>query len=219
MSMNIIPQVTCRRCGEKFSVLRSSCPHCGSRKVSQSGRTPAPTSGTVSGTPSYERAAANTKWQMIFGLILVVAVIVAVIVMISTSLNNEGAPATKAPAQQSEAPAVPSTPIQPQIETPTPPPATPTPELQYIKIYYYTQEKEEFTMVIGEDPIPLTAVAYPVVAASAEDMNWTIEDESIATITVTDAGIEVNAVGVGVTTLKVSCFGQEASCIVRVRNP
>jgi len=86
--MGMIPEVQCRRCGESFSSMRSTCPHCGTRRVVQSGRTPGSSAGTVKGNASYERAETNTKWQMIFGLILVVAVILAVIVMVSTSLNN-----------------------------------------------------------------------------------------------------------------------------------
>ena len=68
--MSVIPEVKCRRCGQSFSALRSRCPNCGTRRVAQSGRTPAATPGTVKGTAAYERAEANTKWQMIFGLIL-----------------------------------------------------------------------------------------------------------------------------------------------------
>ena len=54
--MSVIPQVKCRRCGESFSALRSRCPNCGTRRVTQSGRTPAPTSSQVKGTAAYERA-------------------------------------------------------------------------------------------------------------------------------------------------------------------
>ena len=66
--MGMIPEVKCRRCGETFSSLRSRCPNCGTRRVTQSTRTPGPTPGMVKGTASYERAETNTKWQMIFGL-------------------------------------------------------------------------------------------------------------------------------------------------------
>ena len=48
--MSLIPEVKCRRCGESFSSMRSRCPNCGTRRVSQSGRTPAATPGTVRGT-------------------------------------------------------------------------------------------------------------------------------------------------------------------------
>ena len=91
--MSVIPEVKCRRCGQSFSALRSRCPNCGTRRVTQSGRTPAATPGTVKGTAAYERAETNTKWQMIFGLILVVAVILAVIVMVTVrpdGLDNPG---------------------------------------------------------------------------------------------------------------------------------
>ena len=86
--MSMIPEVKCRRCGATFSSMRSRCPNCGTRRVAQSGRAPSTTPGTVKGTASYERAETNTKWQMIFGLILVVAVILAVVVMVSTSLDG-----------------------------------------------------------------------------------------------------------------------------------
>ena len=122
--MSLIPEVKCRRCGESFSSLRSRCPNCGTRRVSQSGRTPAATPGTVRGTEAYERAAVNTKWQLIFGLILVVAVILAVIVMVSTGLNGADAPAAKAtptPAAESAAPTPPPPPpAPPAICRPTP---------------------------------------------------------------------------------------------------
>ena len=124
--MSLIPEVKCRRCGETFSSLRSRCPNCGTRRVSQSTRTPGATPGTVKGTASYDRAAANTRWQMIFGLILVVAVILAVIVMVSTSLNGNGASGTKAtptPAQNSDALPTAETPPTP-TPSPTPPPQT-----------------------------------------------------------------------------------------------
>ena len=86
--MSMIPEVKCRRCGETFSSMRSRCPNCGTRRVTQSSRTPSTTPGTVRGTASYERAETNTKWQLIFGLILVVAVVLAVIVMVTTSLEG-----------------------------------------------------------------------------------------------------------------------------------
>ena len=63
--MPLIPEVKCRRCGATFSSLRSRCPNCNTRRVSQSSRTPGPTPGTVRGTAAFERAETNTKWQII----------------------------------------------------------------------------------------------------------------------------------------------------------
>ena len=132
--MSMIPEVKCRRCGETFSSMRSRCPNCGTRRVTQSGRTPGTTPGTVRGTASYERAETNTKWQMIFGLILVVAVILAVIVMVSTGLNgsdNPGSEMLTPPA------AVTYTPLIEASPTASP---TPTPIMERICIMYFTQE-------------------------------------------------------------------------------
>lgn len=155
--MNVIPQVKCRRCGESYSSLRNSCPHCGTRRVSQSVRTPAPTPGTVKGTEAYERAETNARWQMLFGLILVVAVILAVIVMVSTSLNgtDAGGKTKNTPVIESAAPT-----IEP---APTPPP-TPTPSVTSVAIRYYSNDytDKDFTMSLSKaEEIPLNAQVFP----------------------------------------------------------
>ena len=164
--MSMIPEVQCRRCGQSFSALRTRCPNCGTRRVMQSGRTPAATPGTVKGTASYDRAETNTRWQLFFGLILVVAVILAVIVMVSTSLNgmdNESTTSrrsrsTPTPAVVTEDPAL-------YIETAPTPSPTPTPTVEAIKLFFYqtelTEEKGGFTMHMGEDPLTVKASAYP----------------------------------------------------------
>ena len=161
--MSVIPEVKCRRCGESFSALRSRCPNCGTRRVAQSSRTPAASSSTVKGTASYERAETNTRWQMIFGLILVAAVILAVIVMVSTSLNGldnanakgkKNTVTTPTPVIESVAPTVEAAP------TPTP---TPTPTVESIDIQCFGNDgKEEFTMHMGEAPVTLTAYVRPL---------------------------------------------------------
>ena len=148
--MSLIPEVKCRRCGESFSSLRSRCPNCGTRRVSQSGRTPAATPGTVRGTEAYERAAVNTKWQLIFGLILVVAVILAVIVMVSTGLNGADAPAAKA--------------------TPTPPP-----NVEKISFQYYGTPLTEFTIKVDE-VVPVTAVVTPT--DISDKVTWSVDSEN-----------------------------------------
>ena len=140
--MSMIPEVKCRRCGATFSSMRSRCPNCGTRRVAQSGRAPSTTPGTVKGTASYERAETNTKWQMIFGLILVVAVILAVIVMVSTSLDGSDS-SNKSTAMTP--PVV--TDYVPIIEAAPTASPTPTPTVESIKIFFYTDEKtSDFTM-------------------------------------------------------------------------
>ena len=75
--MSFIPRVTCRRCGRQYSGLRGRCPYCGTRRVKQSDRVPATSASTDPGSAAGERAASNSRWQLIFGGILLLAVILA----------------------------------------------------------------------------------------------------------------------------------------------
>ena len=77
--MGFIPRLTCRRCGRQYSGLHSRCPYCGTRRVKSSDRVPSPTPAMNPGTDAARRAGTGTKWQMIFGAILLGAVILAVI--------------------------------------------------------------------------------------------------------------------------------------------
>ena len=87
--MSVIPKITCRRCGREYSGLRSRCPYCGTSRKKSAERIPLRTSSANAGTPAAEHAAVNTKWQLLFGGILLIAVVAAVIVLITVSLNAE----------------------------------------------------------------------------------------------------------------------------------
>ena len=178
--MSMIPEVKCRRCGQSFSALRSRCPNCGTRRVVQSGRTPGTTPGTVKGTPAYERADTNTKWQMIFGLILVVAVILAVIVMVTTSL--EGAD-VKQQGTAITPPVV--TEYVPVIEeAPTPEP-TPTPNVEGLRVMFYTTEiQTDFTIWV-DDPIDLTVQVMPLTLQGLK-VDWKSSNPDILKVEKTD---------------------------------
>ena len=128
--MAILPQVKCRRCGESFSALRSRCPNCGTRRVSQSTRTPAATPSTVQGNEANARAAANSRWQLLFGLVLVVAVILSVVVMVSTGLTNQDIEAN--PRTSLTMPVASES--SELIETAPTPPPTPTPSVENVKV-------------------------------------------------------------------------------------
>lgn len=159
--MGMIPQVKCRRCGATFSSMRNRCPSCGTRVVSQSSRSPGTTPGTIRGTAARERAETNTKWQIAFGLILVVAVILSVIVMVTASLeniDNSNIKVTATPAFISD-----GAPIVEAAPTPEP---TPPPKVESIKILYMntkdlTPENAWPTMHVGEK-ININAVVYPM---------------------------------------------------------
>ena len=209
--MSLIPEVKCRRCGESFSSMRSRCPNCGTRRVSQSGRTPAATPGTVRGTEAYERAAVNTKWQLIFGLILVVAVILAAIVMVSTGLNGADAPAAKAtptPAAESAAPTPPPAP------TPTP---TPPPTVEKVSIRYYETVKEDFSIKVDE-VVPLNALVTPT--DISDKVTWSVDSDNEQYVQITvdpEAGNKcevkcISKIPAGGITLYAELFGVKAQC-------
>ncbi len=224
--MKLIPEVKCRRCGESFSVLRSRCPNCGTRRVAQSSRTPATTPSTVKGTAAYERAETNTRWQMIFGLILVVAVILAVIVMVSTSLSgldnqagrsNNNVPATPTPTLESYAPTV----EPPPTPTPTPPPS-----VEGINIQCFgTNVVNEFTMSLSRDPkIELQAQVLPLEIFTAENtrVTWKSSDESLFICTPGEdtrkCTIEMLQTSATPGKLTISCNDYSMELIVRLVN-
>lgn len=205
--MNMIPKVKCRRCGETFSSLRSRCPNCGTRRVAQSGRTPSTSPSTVKGTAAYERAETNTKWQIIFGLILVVAVILAVIVMVSTSL--EGADIANKKDNTLITPPV-ITDAAPTVEAAPTPPPTPTPTVEDIRIMFYTDEKKtDFLMHVGDEPVPLTAQVVPLTIQGVS-VRWYTDNEEILQVTSTgELSCEVSCIGAipGGVRLTAECLG------------
>ena len=214
--MSMIPEVKCRRCGETFSSLRSRCPNCGTRRVAQSTRTPGPTPGTVSGTAAYERAETNTKWQIIFGLILVAAVILAVVVMVTTSL--EGAD-VKQQTTSITPPVV--TEYVPVIEeAPTPPP-TPTPNVEGLRVMFYTTEiGADFTIWV-DDPIDLTVQVMPLTLQGLK-VDWTSGNPDILKVENTDEyAVHIECIDDGSlpksTTLTLTCAGFEKQLTVYCR--
>lgn len=211
--MGMIPEVKCRRCGETFSSLRSRCPNCGTRRVAQSSRVPGPTPGTVKGTAAYDRAEANTKWQMIFGLILVVAVILAVIVMVSTSLDgadNTESKITPPIAVTNDIPAIEAAP------TASP---TPTPSLEKIEIKFYERTLDtDFTMrLVDAQTLTLTAVPYPMTVEGVK-FTWSVSDDSVLQIVPSEdtQTCDVTQIGTinGGVRLTVEAFGVEKSITV-----
>ena len=216
--MSLIPEVKCRRCGERFSSLRSRCPNCGTRRVTQSSRTPSATPGTVSGTASYERAGANTRWQMIFGLILVVAVILAVIVMVSTSLNGTDVSIKPNKPVTAPSPTPNDAPVVEAVPTPTP---TPPPTVEVLQIRYNDDEREEFTISPGE-VVPINAYVSPLTIT--DKVKWTSDDPDeeyfIITVDPDDGNkITVECLKYSETPLNIyaEIFGKKVGCIVRFR--
>ena len=150
--MSVIPKITCRRCGREYSGLRSRCPYCGTGRSRSAERIPLRTSSENAGTPAAEHAAVNTKWQMLFGGILLIAVVAAVIVLITVSLN-----ASKNTSAS----------------------AAPTPSVTSITITFLGSKRTEFAAKVG-DEVPLSTTIYPT--GGDQTVTWSSKDESIATV-------------------------------------
>ncbi len=221
--MSVIPQVVCKRCGREFSALRPRCPYCGTRRVKSGDRVPMTTASQNRGTPSAQRAAVNTRWQMIFGLILLAAVVLAVIALVTiglrdaktdtaaapqnTPIANTAAPAPTAETPQETETAEPTDSPE-ATDTPSPEPSETPGAVQSITLTFLGSPRTEFATAVGTE-VQLKAVLNP---ASDAEVTWSSADESVATV---QDGL-VKGVKSGTTTITATCDGVSAKCTVYV---
>lgn len=208
--MSVIPKITCRRCGREYSGLRSRCPYCGTSRKKSAERIPLRTSSENAGTPAAEHAAVNTKWQLLFGGILLIAVVAAVIVLITVSLNaekNSSAAVDPTPPATVSSAAPVTTPTPTPTSTPTP---TPTPSVTSVTITFLGSKRTEFAAKVG-DEVQLSATVYPT--GTDQTVTWSSKDESVAKVS--DKGVVIG-VGKGTTTITVECGGVKADCTVYI---
>jgi hypothetical protein len=207
--MGFIPQITCRHCGNKFSAIHSRCPSCGTPRVQQTARsTPAPggTSGNAA-APSHARANSNTRWQFIFGCILIIAVIVAVIILVTASIGGGKPVETPPPVEVSTPP--PTTP-----PPTTPPPTTPIIPVTSVTITFLGEAVgSSFTQRIEWAPINLDADVYPTDALTTSEVKWRSSNAQVCTV---DKDGVVTAVAPGTCEIIAECGGVAAKVNVLV---
>ena len=213
--MKLLPDVKCRRCGQVFPSYRNTCPNCGTRRVRQSSRVPNGTPSTVEGTEAHARTESIMKWQMIFGGILVVAVILAVVVMVSTSLNGSSSTIVRSAPTPTPYTAPQPTPVVEAAPTPSP---TPVPTIEKLNITYYGTAKEDITMHVGDDPLPLAAGWSP--ADIQGTVRWQSSDSSLVKINVdpNDGNkCTIECLGTGDGPVKITCtlFNVTSECVIR----
>ncbi len=209
--MGFIPRVTCRRCGRQYSGLRGRCPYCGTRRVKQSDRVPATSASSDPSTPAGERAASNSRWQLVFGGILLLAVILAVVVLVSISLNGSvnGGPATTVPPISE--PPVTSTPY---IPTSTPQP-TPTPQVTSVTIYYSGAPADDGGYVMNPEwngdgnTLVVSCSVFPQTIDISNAIVWESSDPSVITVTPGEnpSVCTLTQVGNGNCTITVTVYG------------
>ncbi|MBQ3276304.1 MAG: hypothetical protein IJH47_04500 [Oscillospiraceae bacterium] len=193
--MAIIPEITCRRCGCKYTGLRNRCPKCGAPRINQPGRVPPTTASATPDTAAYERGAMNIRWQYIFAAVLLLAVILAVVVLVLS--GREGRSTSSVPAAVSQQGG--SSPAYMSADLPTPSPspdptpeATPTPSIESMAIAFLNKSVgTDITLSNpGEIEIDLDLNIYP--AQDNPKVVWRSSNEKI--LSVDDRGV-VRVVG------------------------
>lgn len=209
--MGFIPRVTCRRCGRQYSGLRGRCPYCGTRRVKQSDRVPATSASSDPSTPAGERAASNSRWQLVFGGILLLAVILAVVVLVSISLNGSVNGGTRTTVPPISEPPVTSTPY---IPTSTPQP-TPTPQVTSVTIYYSGAPADDGGYVMNPEwngdgnTLVVSCSVFPQTIDISNAIVWESSDPSVITVTPGEnpSVCTLTQVGNGNCTITVTVYG------------
>jgi uncharacterized protein YjdB len=195
--MGLFREVKCGRCDRRYSSIRSRCPYCGARK-------------NRGGKRAAENG--NKQWQLIAGILILIAIVVAVIILVSSSLKNKEDPEATVPITPSEetglievtaSPIVTQTPTNTVAPTPTP---TPEPTVTAI-----TLNRTDFTLSFIGEQWTMTATLSP--ASSNAEVKWSVEDENVAIIN--QSGV-VTAIDRGWTNIICEAGGMTAKCIVRV---
>ena len=192
--MAVIPEITCRRCGSKYSGLRSRCPKCGAPRINQPTRVPPTTAAATPQTAANGRAAVNIRWQFVFGAVLLLALILAVVVLVN---GGGGSSSSSKPAGSGSA--VTLAYIAADLPTPSPSPAptpdaSPTPVIESMAITFLNRTITNHSMTLtnaGEIfDIDLDVTTYP--ASEGLPVTWRSTNEKI--ITVNERGF-INVVG------------------------
>ena len=198
--MGLIPEITCRHCGQKYSGLRSRCPHCQTPRENQPNRVPNTTAAATPGTRASRRAGTDMRWQYIFGGVLLLAVILAVVVLIASGGSSSNASSSKNNSSSSSSTSQSSANIVysgADLPTPSPSPdptpeASPTPAIESMAIVFLNDKiKSDITLTnAGELTIDLDVSIYPAQDDAA--VTWRSTNEKI--LTVNESGI-VTVVG------------------------
>ncbi len=182
--MGVIPEITCRRCGCKYSGLRNRCPKCGAPRINQPSRVPPTTASATGDTAASERYDMNIRWQYIFAGVLILAVILAVLVLVLSGNGGSGTAVTR-PADTGNVGQ--ATYMAADLPTPSPSPeptpvATPTPAIESMAIAFLNQAvKDDMTLTnAGEIQIDLDVNIFPT--QENPNVAWRSSNEKILTV-------------------------------------
>ena len=202
--MGFIPEITCRRCGQKYSGLRNRCPNCGTPRQNQPNRVPYTTASATPNTAASRRAGMDIRWQLIFGGILLLALILAVIVLAAGGGKNSGSNANRPSVTANPGSQI----VYSAADLPTPSPspdptpeASPTPFIEQMAIAFLNSTvKNDITLSrAGEISIDLDVNIFPsqenpaVVWRSSNEKILTVDDRGIVTVVGASPNMTVHA--------------------------
>ena len=222
----------CPVCGEKYSDTYKSCPFCEEEEALQSGaqiRRTAPGRGG-------KRTAARNRQPNLLSPILIVLIVIMAALLVYLLVGDRIAERLSGGEETQDTPTEDVTPQQPDPDTADPetgddvtmPESGGTGETEdpsdggattsaqtdpstlpeTLTIAYLGSPRTEFTMSVGDEPIPLTA------SGGSGTYTWSSSDDGIASV---DSSGRVTAISSGQATLTVTDGSGKGTCLVRVR--
>ena len=218
----------CPVCGEKYSDTYKNCPFCEEEEALQSGSQIRRSSGRGG-----KRTAKNRQPNLLSPILIVLIVIMLALLVyllfgdrIASRLSGDSG--TQDQQVEDVTPEVPDPDGGGDVTMPedggdtgdtggtgdangdtTTAPETDLSDLpETLTIAYMGSPREEFTMSVGDEPIPLT------VSGGTGTYTWSSSDDGIASV---DASGNVTAVSSGQATLTVTDGSAKGTCLVRVR--
>ena len=213
----------CPICGEKYSDTYKTCPFCEEEEALRSGSQIRRNSGRGG------RRAARNRQPNLLSPILIVLIVIMLALLVDLLFGDQiadrlsgGADGTQDQQVEDVTPEVPDPDSGGDGTMPedggagegtdaggnTDPETDPSGLPETLTIAYMGSPREEFTMSVGDEPIPLTA------SGGSGTYTWSSSDDGIASV---DASGNVTAISAGQATLTVTDGSGKGTCLVRVR--
>ena len=214
----------CPICGEKYSDTYKTCPFCEEEEALQSG------SQIRRNTGRGGKRAARGRQPNLLSPILIVLIVIMLALLVYLLFGDRiadrlsgGADGTQDQQVEDVTPEVPDPDggdgtmpeddgtgegTEPNGGAVTTPETDPSGLPETLTIAYMGSPREEFTMSVGDEPIPLTA------SGGSGTYTWSSSDDGIASV---DASGNVTAISAGQATLTVTDGSGKGTCLVRVR--
>ena len=214
----------CPICGEKYSDTYKTCPFCEEEEALQSG------SQIRRNTGRGGKRAARSRQPNLLSPILIVLIVIMLALLVYLLFGDQiadrlsgGADGTQDQQVEDVTPEVPDPDggdgtmpeddgtgegTEPNGGAVTTPETDPSGLPETLTIAYMGSPREEFTMSVGDETIPLTA------SGGSGTYTWSSSDDGIASV---DASGNVTAISAGQATLTVTDGSGKGTCLVRVR--